>query len=74
MQGNCSLNWGIKQCEAAGLDPGQAPRKDKHTNRAMNTIDYTRKVDACKRSGFGYNEEILNYCLATAVFFEAPKE
>jgi len=74
VQGNCPLDWGIKQCEAAGLDPGQAPRKDMHTNRAMNTTDYTRKVNACTKAGYGYNQEILNYCLATAVFFEAPKK
>jgi hypothetical protein len=73
VQGNCPLDWGIKQCEAAGLDPGQAPRRDMHTNRALNTTDYKRKVKACTDGGFGYNEKILNHCLATAIFIDKRK-
>jgi len=68
--GNCPLDWGINQCEAAGLDPGQAPRKDMHTNRAINATDYTRKIDACTRAGYGSSKKQLNYCLATAVFID----
>jgi len=73
VQGNCPLDWGRQQCEDAGLDPGMAPRKDMHTNMALNSSDYTRKVKACTDAGYGYNQQILYYCLATAVFIDKRK-
>lgn len=74
VQGNCPLDWGREQCEDAGLDPGMAPRKDMHTNRALNSSDYTRKVKACTDAGYGYDQKILYYCLATAVFIDKRKQ
>lgn len=70
IEGNCPVSLTAAQCVSQGLNPGQTPRADSHTNRAYNAEVFERKRQSCVNAGYGSNQQSLYKCLAASVVID----